>query len=141
LDYWLTDRARRAGAQVWESAKVTTLIENSRGYRLKLKRENNEAEVTGKFIIGADGAASVVRKCLFPTLKAHYVIGYRECYKADLGLDKSYWHLFTAPELSPYYFSLVHKEEFMLLDLGARAKMLGKSVDQARQCFGQAIRI
>jgi flavin-dependent dehydrogenase len=137
LDYWLTERARQAGAHVWESAKATTLIENSSGYRLKLKRENKEAEVKGEFIIGADGAASVVRKCLFPKLKARYAIGYRECYKADLGLDKSYWHLFTAPELAPYYFSLVHKEEFMLLDLGTRAKMVAESSDQARNVLAK----
>ena len=137
LDYWLIEKARRAGVQVWEMAKATTVIENLREYRLKLKRENKEAEVVGKFIIGADGAASVVRKCLFPILKAHYAIGYRECYRADLGLDKSHWHLFTAPELAPYYFSLIHKGEFMLIELGTKGKMLGKSVNQARHVLAK----
>lgn len=137
LDYWLIKKARGVGVEVWERAEVTNVAEAPRGYRVKLKRENKEIEVTAKVIIGADGATSVVRKCLFPQLKARYVLGYRECHQVDLGLDRNYWHLFLTSEISPYYFSIIHKSEFMLIELGARAKELEKLATQARQILAK----
>jgi flavin-dependent dehydrogenase len=137
FDYWLIKKALGAGVQVWEEAEVINVAETSREYRVKLKPENQEIEVKAKFIIGADGTASVVRKCLFPQLKVKYVLGYRECHKVDLGLDRNYWHLFSTPEISPYYFSIVHKAEFMLIDLGARAKELEKLVKEARHTLAK----
>lgn len=138
LDYWLIEKARQAGAHLWENARVTHIAEKPGEYLVRLIRENEEIEIKGKFIVGADGAASVVRKSLFPQLKVKYAIGYRECYKVDLGLDKNHWHLFLMPELAPYYFSIIHKEEFMLIDLGARAKEFKKLLDQAHQTLAEA---
>lgn len=137
LDYWLVESARRAGAEVWDTAKAGRIIQDSGQYRLKLKRGTKEEEVKGKFIIGAEGAASVVRKFLFPSLEVRYVMGYRECYSTEIGLDKSHWHVFTSPRIAPYYFSLVHKEEFMLIDLGARARMLQETANQARDVLSK----
>ncbi len=137
LDYWLIEEARGVGVEVWERAQVTNVAEAARGYEVKLKRQGKEIEVTAKVVMGADGAASVVRKCLFPQLKVRYVLGYRECHKVDLGLDRNYWHLFLTSETSPYYFSIVHKAEFMLIDLGARAKELEKLVTQAHQILSK----
>lgn len=126
LDYWLLQKAKQTGAQVWEGAEVTNVTEAGREILLKVNWEKKEAELTAKFLIGADGAGSVVRRWLFPQLKVRYILGYRECHKVDLGLDKNYWHLFFMPELVPNYFSIVHKEEFMLIDLGVRPKELEK---------------
>jgi len=137
LDYWLLEKAKQSGAHVWENAKVTRIIEKPKEYIIKLTRENEEREVKCKFIIGADGAASIVRKSLFPQLNVKYALGYRECYKIDLGLNKTYWHLFLMPDLAPYYFSIIHKEEFMLIDLGARAKELKKLLIQAHHTLAK----
>jgi len=137
LDYWLIRKAQEAGVHVWKRAEVTAVADSPQEYRVKLKRENKDMEVSGKVIIGADGAASVVRKFLFPQPKVKYVLGYRECHKVDLGLDRNYWHLFLTPEISPYYFGLVHKAEFMLIDLGARAKELKKLAEGARQALAK----
>jgi flavin-dependent dehydrogenase len=126
LDYWLIEKARQAGAHVWERSKVTHITEKPEGYLIKLIQENGEIETKGKFIIGADGAGSIVRESLFPQLNVKYALGYQECYKVDLGLDKNHWHLFLMPEFAPSYFSIIHKEEFMLIDLAARKKELKK---------------
>lgn len=126
LDYWLIEKARQAGAHVWEKSKVTLISEKPQGYLIKLIREDKEIETKGRFIIGADGAGSIVRKSLFPQHNVKYALGYQECYKVDLGLDKNYWHLFLMPELVPSYFSMIHKEEFMLIELAARTRELEK---------------
>jgi flavin-dependent dehydrogenase len=137
LDYWLIEKARQSGVHVWEESRVTNVTESPHEYLVKLKQENKETEVRGKFLIGADGAASVVRKCLFPQLKTISTIGYRECYKVDLGLDKNYWHVFFTPEFVPYYFSVIHKGEFMLIDLGTRPKELRKLISQAHHTLAK----
>lgn len=137
LDYWLVEKARKAGVQVWDMTKVATVVENPGEYLVKLNRGNRREEINGKFVIGADGGASAVRKCFFPLLKVHYVLGYRECYKVDMGLDKEHWHVFTTPELAPYYFSLIHKGDFVVIDLGTRAKMLRESIDQAHRILAK----
>jgi len=66
LDYWLIEKARQAGAHVWERSRVAHITEKPEGYLIKLIRENEKVEAKGKFIIGADGAGSIVRKSLFP---------------------------------------------------------------------------
>ena len=132
LDFWLIEKAQQAGVQVWEDTEVTNITEYPQEFLFNLNRENKEAEARGGFIIGADGAASVVRKCLFPELKVQYVLGYRECYKIDLGLDKLYCHLFFTPEMAPYYFGLIQKGEFTLIELGTRAKEIEKLMNQIR---------
>jgi len=137
FDYWFIEKADQSGVHVWEESKVTNVTESPHEYLLKLKQKKKETEVRSKFLIGADGAASVVRKCLFPQLKTIPTIGYRECYKVDLGLDKNYWHVFFAPEFIPYYFSVIHKEEFMLIDLGTRPKELRKLINQAHHTLAK----
>lgn len=131
LDHWFVRKAQQAGVHVWEKTRVTHVTENPWGYLLKLNRENKETEVIGKFIIGADGATSIVRKCLFPQLKVYYQLGYRECYKINLGLDKHYLHFFTSPDLSPYFFDVISKGEFTLIEIGTKAKGLKTLVNQA----------
>lgn len=137
LDFWLIEKARQAGVHVWTEAKVTSILEKPKEYLVRLIRKNIENEITGRFLVGADGATSVVRKYLFPQLKTIYNLGYRECHRVNLGLDKNYWHVFFHPGFIPYYFSVIHKEIFMLIEFGTRPKGLKKSLIQAHDTLAE----
>ncbi len=137
LDYWLVGRAKEDGAEVWEEIKITHIEETADGFRINLFYRNKEIEVRSRFLIGADGGHSMVRKFLFPKLQVRYGLGYRECYKIDLGLDRSHWHLFISPEIAPYYFSIVHKEEFLLIDYSSRLKEIRGLVEQAHKSLAR----
>jgi flavin-dependent dehydrogenase len=67
LGAWQLERARAAGAQVCATA-VHSAVREKQGWSVSL-RENSARASRVRFLIGADGAASAVRKILAPGLR------------------------------------------------------------------------
>ncbi len=76
LDFWMTQKARQAGVEVRDRAKVASL--EQRGKRCIVRLDGEEIET--RFVIGADGARSTIRKLMYPRLEVTYRTVYRECY-------------------------------------------------------------
>lgn len=112
LDYWMTQGARQAGVEVKDMAKVTSLEQERNGCTIKLGRET----VKTRFVIGADGARSTIRKMLYPDLDIRYRIVYRECYRGKLDLDSNYLHWFFPRGLPRPRFNVNHKGGFFLME-------------------------
>jgi len=81
LDHWMTSNAQETGAQVWDGARVTGIAEADDGYIVTIWKGETEHEVRTRFLIGADGATSIVRKSLFPNHRIKYVQIVQECYQ------------------------------------------------------------
>jgi flavin-dependent dehydrogenase len=126
LDYWMNQQAEEAGVKVWDNARVRRVIETSDGCTVTLKLGRGEQEIKSRFVIGADGAASAVRRSLFPKMRIQYIQIIQECYEGKLDLEKEFSHFFYFPEFAMPSFDVLHKEDLFLVDVMAKAGQLRK---------------
>jgi len=115
LDYWMNRKAEDKGVEMWDGAKVISVVESDGKCVVVVEKGGEQQELKARFVVGADGAYSAVRRSLFPELEVQYTRGYRECYEGELNLDKDYWHWFFPCGLRPK-FDVIYKGDFFLLE-------------------------
>jgi flavin-dependent dehydrogenase len=120
LDYWMTQKAQDGGVELRDNAEVTDVVEVKYGYVVTFKLGREEHKIKTKYVIGADGATSVVRKGLFPDLRVQYIQVIQECYLGALDLQREYFHFFYFPEIAVApSFDAHHKENHFIIDVMA----------------------
>lgn len=128
LDYWLIEKAAAAGVQVWDRTKALSLSKNKGRLTLVCQQPGGTVEIEGRYLVGADGASSRIRKLLYPDLKVRYSIPIRECYKGKLDLDVNYIHWFF-PRMKPRpRFNVNHKGDSFLIE-GSGMKVLRTDIN------------
>jgi flavin-dependent dehydrogenase len=137
LDYWLNQKVIEAGGELWESARVTDVAEEKEGYTVRLEREGQRQEVRARFVLGADGAGSAVRKALFPELKPVYLQAYQECYHGALDIDKDRLNFIFPPELFPQYLCVEHKGDVFLISTGVRIGQVKVVMHNAKEMLAR----
>ncbi len=130
LDYWMNQKASEKGVEIWDEAKVIGVVEKDGECRIIIEKEKGAQEIRAKFVVGSDGARSVVRKLVFPKLKVNYTqISIRECYKGKLEIDKKWYHwIFHKGVITPR-FSVHTKENHFLIQLSLK---IGQKLDSLR---------
>ena len=131
LDYWMCRKAVEAGAQIKDSTRVHTVRPHTKGYEVELREGKETEKIYTKFLVGADGALSAVRKALWPDLKVRYRPAYRECYEEQLSIEKDRFHWFFHWVASSPRFDINYKENFLLIE--------GGSVRQIRERIRQIL--
>lgn len=118
LDYWMNQRAKEAGAEIWEEALVKDVIQQPKGVTIKLNQAGEPKTIEAKFVIGADGAASVTRKSIFPDLNVRLIGIYSECHPGVLDLDPRYFHIFGSARTKPTRdsFDVIHKKDCFVIE-------------------------
>jgi flavin-dependent dehydrogenase len=116
LDAWLLQQACEAGAEVRTQARVTRVESDGQIIRLTLNGPDGDEPLSARWVIGADGANSAVRKSLFPGLKTSYSTPIRECYPGSLRLDQNYFHWFFPRGRPRPRFNVNHKDDFFLIE-------------------------
>jgi len=120
LDYWMTQKASEKGAEVQDSTVVVGMSENRGSYTLEVEKEGRRNQIESKFVIGADGAFSRVRKVLFPGLKVRYQQAIREYFRGSLpSLSRQYIHVFPDPARG-YVFLINHKGDSFALEVSGK---------------------
>jgi flavin-dependent dehydrogenase len=135
LDFWMIQKAQREGVEIWDAAKVIRVNQKDSDCIVILKRGENQQELRTRFVIGADGASSVVRKCLFPKLKIRYSVPIRECYEGSLDLAKVYFHWFFPKSRPRPRFNLNHKGDVFLIE-GSGIEELRGEINQILGDYG-----
>ncbi len=120
LDHWLVQKAQTSGVEVWEEAPVINVTRQTQFISVVAQVGTERKELTTRFLVGADGGNSSVRKFLFPDLNVRYAQVYQEHYRGELDLDKNYFHWFYPPEESPEFFDVHQKDGLIILDVGGR---------------------
>ena len=134
FDYWLNREAQAKGAELWDKAKVKHIAEDEGVYTLDLEREGEPQSVRTRFLIGADGALSTVRKALLPEPPMRIQLNIRLCYKGALELEPEYVHYFYLPDLSG--FDVNFKGDVFLLEVTPRpGHDDGKSIVQEAEAW------
>jgi menaquinone-9 beta-reductase len=116
LDSWMNQEATKEGVQIQDNTRVVAVSYGDRGCDLTIEDEVGQKEFRTRCLIGADGATSVVRRSLFPTLRVRYSSPIRECYKGSLDIERDYCHWFFPKSLPRPRFDLHHKEDFFLIE-------------------------
>lgn len=121
IDFWMCQTAMEAGAEVKDGARVISVASNAAGYDVLVQRDGGKETYRARFVIGADGANSVVRKFTFPDVHPKIRPVFRECNDTELTMDKYCFRWFF-PNGSPLpRFRVIHKGSFWLLE-GERSK-------------------
>lgn len=95
LDYWMNQGAKKAGSELWEESLVSGVTQETEGCTIKLRRQGQNQEITARFVIGADGGNSTVRKSIFPEFTPHYMRCFQEVYETKLSVTPKYIHWYV----------------------------------------------
>jgi len=140
LDYWMNQRAKEAGADIWDETLVTDVIQDSDGITLKTRRGGEHQEIRARFVVGADGSPSITRTRLFPGLNVHYHGISVECYPGALGLDRRYWHIFdrvpTRAEREDW-FDVIQKGNCFLIEANGLVRPAKEVMSLAKQTLAE----
>jgi flavin-dependent dehydrogenase len=126
FDYWMNKIVKGMGVELWDKTRVKGIAEEERCYMLSMEREEGPDFVKARFLIGADGAHSVVRKSWFPDVEMRYQLCVRLCYQGTLDLDPAYVHYFYHSDLIA--FEVNCKGDVFLLEMTPRSAQEVKSV-------------
>lgn len=137
LDYWMSQKAQAGGAEIWQDAIVVTIKQQGQGFSVVIEKDKDPQELETKFLVGADGATSMVRKFLFPELNIKYGQAVQEHYLGELDLDKDYIHWFYPAELSPAFFTVHHKDGLIVLDVAGRPGQTKELMAWAKKYLAQ----
>jgi flavin-dependent dehydrogenase len=135
LDFWMIQKAQGCGVEIWDGVKVTRVEQEHGVCTTTIIRHQSQKVLKSTFVIGADGAASVVRKSLMPKLKVLYSVPIRECYKGALDLEKDAYHWFFPKYRSRPRFGLNHKGDCFLIE-GSGIKALRNEIDSILAKYG-----
>ncbi len=116
LDGWMVRRAAARGAVVWDRSRVISREEEGSGFRLTVSRNREETAVSSRFLVGAEGASSPLRKDLFPELRVRFSRPLRECYAGALALDRAWFHWFFPKGRPRPRFNVNHKDDAFILE-------------------------
>ena len=122
LDSWLVSRAVNAGVILEQGARVKRVVPGRKDRDEKaccdvaIRKGNTTQTLKAQFVIGADGATSVVRRSIFPDLKVKYSKPLRQCYRGSLNLDKNYIHWFFPKGTPRPRFNVNHKKDVFLIE-------------------------
>jgi flavin-dependent dehydrogenase len=135
LDFWMIQLTQEDGVEIWDGAKVIQMNQTAGACTVRMIRGKTPQEIESRFVIGADGGASAVRKSLFPLLKVRYSVPMRECYGGSLDLEKDYFHWFFPKYRSRPRFGLNHKGDCFLIE-GSGIKELRNEINQVLAKYG-----
>ncbi|MFW9908880.1 MAG: NAD(P)/FAD-dependent oxidoreductase [Candidatus Thorarchaeota archaeon] len=117
LDQWLRDVAEVAGVTIRYESQCLGVVRNDK-CKVLLNSSEGESIERGRFIIGADGVRSTIRKMLFPSSITPLMIVEQEHWKADGDFEDCFYGFFKG-NISVSYAYLIPKDDTFILGLGA----------------------
>ena len=121
FDYWLNLKASEKSAEIWSQAELLSFELLDDIINITIRYHDHEVnksqikEIKSKYLVGADGGNSTVKKLLYPDEKWSYAFVYQEYWNGDSGkLDPNYFYGFVFPN-DVLYKSWNQKEDQMII--------------------------
>lgn len=118
LDFWMNQKAGEQGVEIWDRARVVGVHQRGDQCRVMINRAGDQQTLGARFVIGADGGTSAVRKSLFPGLKVPYFVAMRQCHEGSVDMEKDYFHWFFPRSRPSPRFDIIHKGDVFLIEGG-----------------------
>jgi len=102
FDYWLNIKASTEGVEIWSRTELLSVEKKDDFIKVNIRIHDYDANKTiykslkTKFLIGADGANSRVKRELYPDVKWSHAHAYQEYWTGESGkLDPNYFYGFV----------------------------------------------
>jgi flavin-dependent dehydrogenase len=113
FDRWLNDLAVAAGASVQDETKLMDFASVDHGIRATLQTGTESREVLARYLIGADGMSSRIRKSLHPQDYLPQAPGGSMNYycRGDGNLDPNGLYMVNIRDYAPIMFAWIYKKD------------------------------
>jgi len=131
LDYWLCSQT---DADLVDKCRFDHFEMEGRDYVVKLRHQGQEVSVRTRYLIGADGTLSRVRRTAFPGFEnsVGLVPNYEEIYEGQIDLEPGWLYLFMDRSLTGYFATVFHKDDLIVVVTGVQQR---ESVKQYFEAF------
>jgi len=137
-DYWMNLKAKQAGVEIWDETLVTNVTEDSSGVVVNLSKGGVTQRIRARYVVGADGAMSTIRKSIYPNLHPPSLAALQEFYPASMSpLDRKYAYTFEFDPPQKDMFHIVHKKGCFHIDVDASARNVKESMMLAKQTLAK----
>ena len=141
LDFWMNQKAKSAGVELWQNTRVVGIEDMGESYTITAFVSGEKKELSAKFVIGADGTDSTVRKNILPSFVPNYLQAYEEHFPASsLDLDRRYAHDFYSLEYNTVrqqyaFFNCLFKDNFIVLQFTDRVGQVGNLARRGKKAI------
>lgn len=116
FDQWLRDLAEESGVQVWYGTEFLKL-QLSEPVQVLTKKDGETIKVTTRYLIGADGVYSRVRRALYGGTKIGTLTVLQEHWKAEGDFGDCFYAFFCG-DISPTYAYVIPKNDLYVVGTG-----------------------
>ncbi len=121
LDYWLCSET---DAELVDNCRFDHFDRDGQDYVLKLRHLDQEVSVRAKYLIGADGTLSRVRRTAFPGFEKSVGLlpNYEEIYEGNIDLEPGWLYLFMDRSVTGYFATVFHKDDKVVVVTGVQQR-------------------
>ena len=119
LDFWLCSQT---DADLVDRCRFDHFETKGQEYLVQLKHRGQDVSVRTRYLIGADGTLSRVRRAAFPGFEKSVGLlpNYEEIYEGQIDLEPGWLYLFLDRSVTGYFATVFHKDEKIVVVTGVR---------------------
>jgi flavin-dependent dehydrogenase len=129
LDYWLCSLS---DASIADDCLFITHSQGKKEITVKVRHSDKHREIKTRYLIGADGPQSKVRRTVSPAFDKDltWIPVYEEWYTGDIDLEPGYLYIFLDRRVTGYMSTVFHKDNAIHVTVGARPDESPKEVER-----------
>lgn len=120
FDYWL---CRQSDASIIDQCAFKGFREQGQ-ITVAANHRGNDAEIKTKYLVGADGAMSSVRRAISRDFDKglRLIPNYEEWYIGTIDLEPGWFYMFYDRKITGFFATLIHKDGMIIAVTGAKQK-------------------
>lgn len=132
LDYWL---CAQSSAVLIDRCRFDGYDKNGHEYSIRLRVHNQSFSVKTRFLIGADGTLSRVRRTAFPGFDktVGLIPNYEEYFRGQIDLEPGWLYVFMDRSITGYFATVFHKDDLIVVVTGVSQRESAREYFQAFQ--------
>jgi len=116
FDRWLCALAEESGVKIWYDTEFLDM-KQSESIQVLVKRKKKIFKITTRFLVGADGVYSKVRRQLYTEKKIETLPVIQEFWRAKGNFDDNFY-VFLKKSVTSAYAYVIPKDDFYVIGIG-----------------------